>query len=87
MVATDEMLSIDGAMGEGGGQILRSAQALLLCLGQAFRIYNIRASRSRSGLMPQHLVAVKAAAAVGDAEVQGDTQGSCELAFVPHIIK
>lgn len=81
------MLSIDGAMGEGGGQILRSTLALSLCLGQPFRIFNIRAARRKPGLMPQHLVAVNAAAAIGDAEVQGATQGSQQLQFIPRGIK
>ncbi|OGT20541.1 MAG: RNA 3'-terminal-phosphate cyclase [Gammaproteobacteria bacterium RBG_16_57_12] len=81
------MLTINGTLGEGGGQILRSALALSLCLGRPFRISNIRATRSRPGLMPQHLVAVTAAAAVGDAEVRGATPGSRELEFVPRTIK
>ncbi len=84
MMEKDDMLNIDGAMGEGGGQILRSALALSLCLGQPFHISNIRATRRRPGLMPQHLVAVKAAAVIGEAEVQGATQGSRELEFIPH---
>lgn len=81
------MLNIDGAMGEGGGQILRSALALSLCLEQAFRMVNIRAARKRPGLMPQHLVAVKAAATIGDAEVDGATLGSQTLQFVPRGVK
>jgi RNA 3'-terminal phosphate cyclase (ATP) len=77
------MLSIDGDMGEGGGQILRTSLTLSLCLGRPFRIVNIRARRKRPGLQPQHLVAVEAAAAIGRADVRGAEQGACEILFEP----
>lgn len=80
-------VTIDGSMGEGGGQILRSALALSLCLQQPFRIINIRAARAKPGLRPQHLVAVHAAAAVSNAEVEGDAIASQHLRFVPRAIK
>ncbi|MGD9000399.1 MAG: RNA 3'-terminal phosphate cyclase [Granulosicoccaceae bacterium] len=77
------MLVIDGSMGEGGGQILRSSLALSSCLGQPFRIMNIRSARQRPGLQPQHLAAVRAAAAICHARVEGDEKGSQELVFTP----
>jgi RNA 3'-terminal phosphate cyclase (ATP) len=79
----DRMLVIDGAQGEGGGQVLRTALALSLVTNTPFRIENIRALRSRPGLMRQHLTAVKAAAEVGRAHVSGDNVGSKELEFRP----
>jgi RNA 3'-terminal phosphate cyclase (ATP) len=81
------MLLIDGAFGEGGGQILRSALALSLLTGKPFRLENIRARRSKPGLMPQHLQAVQAAKVVGHAEVSGDRQGSGTLTFTPGEIR
>jgi len=80
------MLTIDGAMGEGGGQILRSALALSLCTGQPFHIQNLRKNRKKPGLRPQHLVAVHAAQQIGKAEISGDTIGSEELVFNPRQI-
>ena len=77
------MIELDGAAGEGGGQILRSALALSMITGQPFRIANIRANRARPGLMRQHLVAVQAAARVSGATVTGAELGSSELSFVP----
>lgn len=77
------LLVIDGAMGEGGGQILRTALSLSLCLQQAFRIVNIRLQRRKPGLQRQHLAAVRAAAAIGRAEVDGAELGSTELRFSP----
>ena len=76
-------LLIDGAFGEGGGQILRSALALSLVTGRPFRIEKIRAGRPRPGLRKQHLAAVRAAAAVGRARVSGDALGVSELDFEP----
>ncbi len=77
------MLLIDGADGEGGGQIVRSSLALSLITGQAVRLDNIRARRSKPGLMRQHLTAVMAAAEIGDAELNGAKLGSSRLTFVP----
>ena len=77
------MLAIDGSVGEGGGQILRSALALAVCRQRPFRIFNIRARRPRPGLRPQHLAAVRAAAAVCGARVDGAAIDGQELAFVP----
>ena len=65
-----DLLTIDGSMGEGGGQILRTSLALGLVTGTSFRIENIRAGRKKPGLLRQHLTAVNAAASVG-AEIDG----------------
>lgn len=77
------MVEIDGSQGEGGGQVLRSALALSILTGQAMRITNIRARRSKPGLMAQHLKAVDAAAAISKAHVQGAALNSTELVFEP----
>ncbi|EEZ2308258.1 hypothetical protein E8351_000843 [Escherichia coli] len=55
------MIALDGAQGEGGGQILRSALSLSMITGQPFTITSIRAGRAKPGLLRQHLTAVKAA--------------------------
>jgi RNA 3'-terminal phosphate cyclase (ATP) len=78
-----DWLEIDGSSGEGGGQILRTALGLSLCTGRPVRFTRIRAGRARPGLMRQHLTAVQAAAAIGEAEVTGDAVGSGEVTFVP----
>ena len=80
------MIEIDGANGEGGGQILRSALTLSLMMDRDFRIKNIRARRSKPGLRPQHLASVKAAASVGQAQVEGTRLGSPEIEFRPSSI-
>lgn len=77
------MISIDGSMGEGGGQVLRSSLALALLTSAPLHIAKIRAGRTRPGLMRQHLVAVQAAASISGAEVSGAELGSTELVFRP----
>ncbi len=81
------MLTIDGSIGEGGGQILRTALSLAVCGRRAIRLVNIRARRPKPGLRPQHLAAVHAAAAIAGADVEGATPGSTTLTFVPHAVR
>lgn len=80
------MLVIDGSQGEGGGQILRSSLSLSLITRTPFRIERIRAGRDKPGLQRQHLAAVRAAAAVGSAEIEGDSLGSQNLVFRPGML-
>jgi RNA 3'-phosphate cyclase len=81
------IVHIDGARGEGGGQVLRSALALAAITGRPMRISNIRARRPKPGLMAQHLKAVEAAAAVANARVDGAQLRSQTLIFEPHGIR
>jgi len=55
--------------------------------GQPFRIENIRAGREKPGLLRQHLTAVKAAAAISQAKVEGAAISSRELSFSPGKVK
>jgi len=77
------IVELDGAQGEGGGQILRTCLTLSLVTGRPFRLRNIRAGRSKPGLAPQHLKSVLAAAEVGQAQVKGASLGSSALDFEP----
>ena len=78
-----DLIPLDGAEGEGGGQILRSALTLSAVTGQGFRVERIRARRLRPGLRPQHLAAVRAAGLACAAEVHGAFDGSPDLRFIP----
>ncbi|MBI4689101.1 MAG: RNA 3'-terminal phosphate cyclase [Nitrospirae bacterium] len=81
------MIEIDGGLGEGGGQILRTALSLSCLFQRPFRIFNIRKGRKKPGLMPQHLTSVRAARLISDAEVRGDNIGATELVFSPGDVK
>ena len=74
---------IDGAHGEGGGQILRTALSLSAITGRPLRIERIRAARRDPGLAAQHLTALRAAAAICSAQLSGDTLGSTCVEFAP----
>lgn len=80
------MLTIDGSIGEGGGQIIRTSLALSLITGKSFRISNVRARREKPGLQRQHLTAVNAAATIGGAQVEGAGIGSNAFTFHPGAI-
>ena len=78
------MIIIDGAQGEGGGQVVRNACALALVTGQSFRIDNVRGGRTKPGLMRQHLTAVEAACAIGEGgRCEGARVGSSTVVFYP----
>ena len=80
-------IHIDGAQGEGGGQIVRSALALAIVTGRPFIIDNIRAARKKPGLMPQHLAAVVAAQRICNGGVHGAQIGSSSLRFEPQPVQ
>jgi RNA 3'-terminal phosphate cyclase (ATP) len=77
------MIQIDGSYGEGGGQIIRTGVALAALTGKALEVVAVRARRSRTGLQRQHLTAVRAAAQICRAKLEGDEVGSLRFAFLP----
>lgn len=77
------LVELDGSLGEGGGQILRTSLSLALVTGKGFHLRHIRAGRSKPGLQPQHLACVKAAAAIGQGQTRGASKGSSDLEFLP----
>ncbi|MGO8669847.1 MAG: RNA 3'-terminal phosphate cyclase [Capsulimonadaceae bacterium] len=74
---------IDGSLGEGGGQVIRTSLSLSVLTGEPVEIVHVRARRARPGLQPQHLMAVQAAARICDAEVDGASVGAREFTFTP----
>lgn len=81
------MIHIDGAMGEGGGQVLRTSLSLSMVTGQPVTLTNIRAGRGKPGLLRQHLTCVRAAAEVCGATLEGDTLGSSRVVFAPGAVR
>ncbi|EPE07531.1 rna 3 -terminal phosphate cyclase [Ophiostoma piceae UAMH 11346] len=78
------MLTIDGRVGEGGGQLVRTAAALAALSGQALRVDNVRGNRSSGGgLRPQHAAAILWLAEVTGAATAGIHTGSTTFTFRP----
>jgi RNA 3'-terminal phosphate cyclase (ATP) len=83
----DEMVRLDGARGEGGGQILRSALTLSLITGRPFEIVNIRAKRPEPGLRPQHVACARGALAISESKAEGVEKGSRAIVFRPGLVR
>ena len=81
------MLEIDGSVGEGGGQIIRTAIALAAITGKEVEIKNIRANRPNPGLSAQHLSAVKAVEKLSGGYIEGLALRSTRLQFTPGELK
>ena len=78
---------IDGSIGEGGGQVVRTALLMSSILSVPVEIVNIRKKRSPSGLKKQHLGVVKALQYITNARVEGAYEGSTHLIFEPKTLK
>jgi len=76
-----ETIFIDGSMGEGGGQILRTSLALSCITGKRLHIENIRSARRNPGLAKQHLSCVRAACQICNGKSHGAAKGSKVLDF------
>ena len=81
------MIEIAGDTGEGGGQLTRMAVAFAAVTGQALRLTKIRARRSKPGLAPQHLTALRAVAALAGGEIEGLVLGATEVTFRPGALR
>ncbi|HSB47719.1 MAG TPA: RNA 3'-terminal phosphate cyclase [Candidatus Bilamarchaeum sp.] len=77
------MIKIDGAYGEGGGQVIRTALTLSAITQTPVEIENIRANRPTPGLQPQHLMAAKAVRNICRGTLEGAEIGSRRLSFSP----
>lgn len=80
------MIVIDGAHGEGGGQILRTSVSLSAVLREPVTVVNIRAGRPRPGLSAQHVTSIESVAQLCDAHVDGLHVGSKEVVFSPGVL-
>ncbi|KAK9736812.1 RNA 3prime-terminal phosphate cyclase (RTC), insert domain [Popillia japonica] len=80
---SEEIVAIDGSLLEGGGQILRMSLIISVLSNTPIRVYNIRAGRSKPGLMDQHLKGVELVGRICSAKIKGAELGSQEITFIP----
>ena len=81
------VIQIDGAHGEGGGQIVRTAMALSVLTGRAFEIHSIRSGRAKPGLKAQHLTALHALKQIAGVSTNPVKIGSQHLRFTPGVVQ
>lgn len=74
---------MDGSLGEGGGQILRTSLSLCAALRRPVCVINIRAGRPQPGLSAQHVASARAAAAACGGALTGDAIGSTSVTLRP----
>ena len=74
---------IDGARGEGGGQVARVALGLGAALREPVRVTNVRANREQPGLKAGHAAAFRALAQLCDGTVDGAHLGSTQVTLHP----
>ena len=81
------MIEIDGSIGEGGGQILRTALTLAALTKTPFKIDKIRLGRKKPGLQPQHLTGVRAVAEICQGKLTDAELYSDHITFEPGTIR
>ncbi|MDO8480248.1 MAG: RNA 3'-terminal phosphate cyclase [Nanoarchaeota archaeon] len=77
------MITIDGSLFEGGGQMARTALALSTVLQKPFMMHSIRKGRPEPGLKSQHLEGIYALKRFCNAQAEGAELGSTELTYTP----
>jgi RNA 3'-terminal phosphate cyclase (ATP) len=77
------MIIIDGSEHSGSGTIVRYTVALAALLREPVKIVNVRQSRTKPGLRPQHVSSVLACAQLCGARSEGVHVDSREFTFTP----
>jgi len=78
-----DIVKIDGSLGEGGGQILRTAITLSAITGRPIEVTNIRSKRPNPGLRPQHMTGIKIISDLFRANVENLRVGADWIRFAP----
>ncbi len=78
------MILVDGSMGEGGGQILRSAITIATLIGKPVKVINIRSNRKDPGLKQQHVSIIQLLSKIFDIRTENVVVGADWIKFKAH---
>ncbi|HYG00203.1 MAG TPA: RNA 3'-terminal phosphate cyclase [Candidatus Saccharimonadales bacterium] len=78
------MILVDGSMGEGGGQILRSAITISILIGKPVKVVNIRSNRKDPGLKQQHVSILQLLSRIFDIRTENVVVGADWVEFKAH---
>lgn len=78
------MILVDGSMGEGGGQILRSALTISTLLGEPVEVINIRSNRKDPGLKQQHVSTIRLLSRLFNISIENAIVGAKWIKFKAH---
>ncbi|MFX1320259.1 MAG: RNA 3'-terminal phosphate cyclase [Promethearchaeota archaeon] len=79
-----DFLEINGAMGEGGGAILRLGAGFSILFNQPIRIKNIRANRPKPGLRTQHMLGLKTLSELTSSTLSECHVGTKKVTLIPN---
>jgi RNA 3'-terminal phosphate cyclase (ATP) len=77
------MVCIDGSLGEGGGQIVRTALSLSAVTQRETEITNIRKGRRNPGMRHDLIAIARAFATLTHGRLEGDSLGSATVRYYP----
>lgn len=80
---TEEAISIDASMWEGGGQIFRNSISFSVILGKKLKLHSIRSNRPTPGLHNQALAIIRIMSSIFGGDCPGAELGSQEITFSP----
>jgi len=78
-----DIIDVDGAFGEGGGQIIRNGVTLATILKKKIRVFNIRANRPNPGLASQHYESIRALLQLSGGRSSALSKGSTSFDLDP----
>jgi len=81
---SENMIKIDGSLGEGGGAILRLSVGFSILYNTPIVIENIRANRPKPGLRMQHLLGLRLLAEITSSNLSNCEVGSTKISFFPN---